>query len=168
MSVLHPSKVSYYGLNKRIFLSNPRYKSGSCVKTKPNFNVLIKLEKARFIAECGPSLKIKDPALYSSIIGKKVKSAPLVLEKTNQEEVKEKTSYNELDEYQKRRDAERKAELEKAREKLKKKQVKFNFITPRKDWSIYGGWVNAYEPVNKGRLGSTQEWKKKEKFPTYY
>jgi hypothetical protein len=158
MSVLHPSKVSYYGLNKRIFLSNPRYKSGSCVKTKPNFNLLIKLEKARFIAECGSSIKIKDPALYSSIIGKKVKSAPLVLEKTNQEEVKEKTSYNELDEYQKRRDAERKAELEKARAKLKKNEVKSNFIASRKDWSIYGGWVNANLSVNVGKLGSTQGW----------
>ena len=168
MSDLHPSKVSYYGRNKRIFLSNPRYKSSSSVKTKPNFNLLIKLEKARFIAECGPSRKIKDLALYSSIIGKKVKSTPLVLEKTNQEEVKEKTFYNELDEYQKRRDTERKAELEKARAKLKKNEVKLNFIAPRKDWSIYGGWVNAYEPVNKGRLGSTQEWKKEEKFPTYY
>jgi hypothetical protein len=168
MSDLHPSKVSYYGRNKRIFLSNPRYKSSGNVKTKPNFNLLIKLEKARFIKECGPSIKIKDPTLYSSITGKKVKSARLVFEKTSHEEVKEKTSYNELDAYQKKREAERKAELEKAREKLKKKQVKFNFITPRKDWSIYGGWVNAYEPVNKGRLGSTQEWKKEEKFPTYY
>ena len=168
MSVLHPSKVSYYGLNKRIFLSNPRYKSGSCVKTKPNFNQLIKQETARFIEECGSSLMIKDPALYSSIITKKVKTASTVLEKTNNEEVKEKTTYNELDEYQKRRDAERKAELEIARAKLKKNEVKLNFIASRKDWSIYGGWVNAHEPVNKGRLGSTQEWKKEEKFPTYY
>jgi len=167
MSDLHPSKVSYYGRNKRVFLSNPRYKSSGNVKTKPNFNLLIKLEKARFIAECGPSIKIKDPALYSSIIGKKVKSVPLVLEKTNQEEVKEKTSYNELDEYQKRRDAERKAELEKARAK-QKKEVKFNFVKPQKDWSIYGGWVNAYEPVNKGRLGSTQEWKKEKSYRIYY
>ena len=168
MSVLHPSKVSYYGLNKRIFLSNPRYKSGSCVKTKPNFNLLIKLEKARFIAECGPSIKIKDPALYSSIIGKKVKSAPLDLEKTNQEEVKEKTSYNELDEYQKRRDAERKAELEKARAKLKKNEVKSNFIASRKDWSIYGGWVNANLSVNVGKLGSTQRWRIEKPEKQYY
>ena len=168
MSVLHPSKVSYYGLNKRIFLSNPRYKSGSCVKTKPNFNLLIKLEKARFIAECGPSIKIKDPALYSSIIGKKVKSAPLVLEKTNQEEVKEKTSYNELDEYQKRRDAERKAELEKARAKLKKNEVKSNFIASRKDLSIYGGWVNANLSVNVGKLGSTQGWRIEKPEKQYY
>ena len=168
MSVLHPSKVSYYGLNKRIFLSNPRYNSGSCVKTKPNFNLLIKLEKARFISECGPSIKIKDPALYSSIIGKKVKSAPLVLEKTNNEEVKEKTSYNELDEYQKRRDAERKAELEKARAKLKKNEVKSNFIASPKDWSIYGGWVNANLSVNLGKLGSTQGWRIEKPEKDYY
>jgi hypothetical protein len=168
MSFLHPSKVSYYGLNKRIFLSNPRYKSGSCVKTNPNFNLLIKLEKARFIAECGSSIKIKDPALYSSIIGKKVKSAPLVLEKTNQEEVKEKTSYNELDEYQKRRDAERNAELEKARAKLKNNEVKSNFIATRKDWSIYGGWVNANLSVNVGKLGSTQGWRIEKPEKQYY
>ena len=168
MSDLHPSKVSYYGRNKRIFLSNPRYKSSSSVKTKPNFNLLIKLEKARFIAECGASIKIKDPALYSSIIGKKVKSVPLMLEKTNHEEVKEKTSYNELDEYQKRRDAERKAELEIARAKLKKNEVKLNFIASRKDWSIYGGWVNASLSVNVGKLGSSQGWRNEKPEKEYY
>lgn len=167
MSDLHPSKVSYYGRNKRIFLSNPRYKSSSNVKTKPNFNLLIKLEKARFIAECGPSIKIKDPALYSSIIGKKVKSAPLVLEKTNEEEVKEKTSYNELDKYQKRRDAERKAELEKARAKLKK-EVTIKFSKPKFDWSVYGGWVNAYDPYYKGKLGYTQAWRTVKPEREYY
>jgi hypothetical protein len=168
MSDLHPSKVSYYGRNKRILLSNPRYKSDSSVKTKPNFNLLIKLEKARFIAESGASIKIKDPALYSSIIGKKVKSIPLMSEKTNHEEVKEKTSYNELDEYQKRRDAERKAELEKARAKLKKNEVKLNFIAPRKDWSVYGGWVNPYLPVNVGKLASTQRWRIEKSVKEYY
>jgi hypothetical protein len=168
MSVLHPSKVSYYGLNKRIFLSNPRYKSGSCVKTKPNFNLLIKQETARFIEECGSSLMIKDPALYSSIMTKKVKTASTVLEKTKNEEVKEKTSYNELDEYQKRRDAERKAELEIARAKLKKNEVKLNFIASRKDWSIYGGWVNANLSVNVGKLGSSQGWRIEKPEKEYY
>ena len=90
MSDLHPSKVSYYGRNKRIFLSNPRYKNSSSVKTKPNFNLLIKLEKARFIAESGASIKIKDPALYSSIIGKKVKSVPLMSEKLIMKKLKKK------------------------------------------------------------------------------
>ena len=69
------------------------------------------------------------------------------------------TIYDDLDAYQKMRDAERAVQLEKERAKLKKKEIKFNFTAPKKDWSIYGGWVNAYEPVNKGRLGSTQEWR---------
>ena len=52
--------------------------------------------------------------------------------------------------------------------KLKKKEIKFNFTTPKKDWSIYGGWVNAYEPINKGRLGSTQEWRIEKPKKHYY
>jgi len=168
MSDLHPSKVSYYGRNKRIFLSNPRYKGSGCVKTKPNFNLLIKQETARFIEECGPSIRVKEPALYISITGKKVKQAPLVLEKTNKEEVKEKTSYDVLDEYQKKRDAERKAELEKARAKLKKNEVKFNFENQKTDWSVYGYWVNAHLPVTVGKLGSTQAWRIEKETPEYY
>ena len=65
------------------------------------------------------------------------------------------------------RDAQRRAELEKARAKLKK-EVTIKFSKPRFDWSVYGGWVNAYEPVNKGRLGSTQEWKNEKPYPIYY
>ena len=57
--------------------------------------------------------------------------------------------------------------IEKAREKLKK-EVTIKFTKPKFDWSVYGGWVNAHEPVNKGRLGSTQEWKKEKPFPIYY
>ena len=101
--------------------------------------------------------------MYKSITGKTLASAT-----SKPEEVKEKTSYSELDEYQKMRDAQRKTELEKARAKLKKNEVKINFVRPQKDWSIYGGWVNAHEPVNKGRLGSTQEWKKDKPYPIYY
>jgi hypothetical protein len=34
--------------------------------------------------------------------------------------------------------------------------------------SIYGGWVNAYEPVNKGKLGSSQEWRIEKPIKSYY
>jgi hypothetical protein len=57
---------------------------------------------------------------------------------------------------------------QKEREKLKKKEIKFNFTTPKKDWSIYGGWVNPFEPINKGRLGSTQEWRIEKPKRHYY
>ena len=72
-----------------------------------------------------------------------------------------------LDAYQKQRDAERQAELEKARVK-QKQEVKFTFVKPRKDFSIYGGWVNAYEPINKGKLGSSQSWREEKKTRFYY
>jgi len=163
MKKIHPSKISYYARNKRLFLSNARYKSMYRIKTKPTFtnaffNTLIKEECSNFLKENGEHIKKENPALYKSITGKALAS-----ETSKPEEVKEKTSYSELDE----RDAQRRAELEKARAKLKK-EVTIKFSKPRFDWSVYGGWVNAYEPVNKGRLGSTQEWKNEKPYPIYY
>ena len=168
MRNISDSKISYYARNKRTFLSNPPYKSSGRVKTKPTFNQLIKDTHNQLIEKWGPYLEVNDPALYESMTGKKAKEPVIEVSEIKEEVKKIDTPYDELDAYQKKRDAERKAELDKAREKLKKKEVKFNFITPRKDWSIYGGWVNAHEPVNKGRLGSTQEWRKEKPYPVYY
>lgn len=168
MKKIHPSKISHYARNKRLFLSNARYKSMYRVKTKPTFtnaffNTLIKEECSNFLKENGEHIKKENPALYKSMTGKALAS------KTSKpEEVKEKTSYDELDAYQKMRDAERKAELEKARAKLKKSEVKINFVRPQKDWSIYGGWVNAYEPYYKGKLGYTQAWRIEKPEREYY
>ena len=168
MKKIHPSKISYYARNKRVFLSNPRYKSMYRIKTKPTFtnaffNTLIKEECSNFLKENGEHIKKENPALYKSITGKALASAT-----SKPEEVKEKTSYSELDEYQKMRDAQRKDELEKARAKLKKNEVKINFVRPQKDWSIYGGWVNAHEPYYKGKLGYTQAWRTVKPEREYY
>ena len=167
MRNISDSKISYYGRNRRVFLSNPRYKSDSRVKTKPTFNKLIKDTHNKFIEKWGTFMEVNDPSLYESMTGKKARKPVIEVSDSNKEVKKIDTSYDDLDAYQKKRDSERKAELEKARAK-QKEQVKFNYVKSRINWSIYGGWVNAYEPVNKGRLGSTQEWKKEEKFPTYY
>ena len=168
MKKIHPSKISYYARNKRLFLSNPRYKSMYRIKTKPTFtnaffNTLIKEECSNFLKENGEHIKKENPALYKSITGKALAS-----ETSKPEEVKEKTSYSELDEYQKMKDAQRKAELEKAREKLKKNEVKINFVRPQKDWSVYGGWVNANDPYYKGKLGYTQAWRTEKPEREYY
>ena len=168
MRNISDSKISYYARNKRVFLSNPRYKSGSRVKTKPTLNQLIKDTHNQLIEKWGPYLEFNDPALYESMTGKKARKPVIESSDLNEEVKKIDTSYDELDAYQKKRDTERKVELEKAREKLKKKEAKFNFVKPRINWSIYGGWVNAYEPVNKGKLGSTQEWRKEKPYPVYY
>ena len=168
MKKIHPSKMSYYARNKRVFLSNPRYKSIYRVKTKPTFsnaffNTLIKEECSKFLKENGEQIKKENPALYQSITAK-----TLAVETSKPDDVKEKTSYDELDEYQKMRDAERKAELEKSRAKLKNNEVKINFVKSQKDWSVYGGWVNAYEPYYKGKLGYTQAWREEKPEREYY
>ena len=58
--------------------------------------------------------------------------------------------------------------VQKEREKIKKREIKFKFTAPKRDLSIYGGWVNAYEPVNKGKLGSSQEWRIEKPIKSYY
>ena len=163
MRNISDSKISYYGRNRRGFLNNPRYKSDGRVKTKPTFNQLIKDTHNQFIEKWGPFMEINQPATYESMTGKKAKK-PLVEVELNKVDKKIDTS---LDAYQKQRDAERQAELEKARAK-QKQEVKFTFEKPRKDFSIYGGWVNAYEPINKGKLGSSQSWREEKKPRFYY
>jgi hypothetical protein len=163
MKNISQSKISYYARNRRSFLNNPRYKSDGRVKTKPTFNQLIKETHNQFIEKWGPFMEINQPATYESMTGKKARK-PLVEVEPNKEDKKIDTS---LDAYQKQRDAERQAELEKARAK-QKQEVKFTFEKPRKDFSIYGGWVNAYEPINKGKLGSSQSWRVEKKPRFYY
>lgn len=164
MKNISQSKISYYARNKRSFLNNPRYKSDGRVKTKPTFNQLIKNIHNQFIEKWGSFMEINQPAVYESMTGKKAKE-PVIEVEPNKEDKKVDTS---LDAYQKQRDAERKVELEKQREKLKKTEVKFNFVKPKKDWSIYGGWVNPHEPINKGKLGSSQSWREEKKPRFYY
>ena len=163
MKNISQSKISYYARNRRSFLNNPRYKSDGRVKTKPTFNQLIKDIHNQFIEKWGPFMEVNQPATYESMTGKKARK-PLVEVELNKVDKKIDTS---LDAYQKQRDAERQAELEKARAK-QKQEVKFTFEKPRKDFSIYGGWVNAYEPINKGKLGSSQSWREEKKPRFYY
>ena len=51
-----------------------------------------------------------------------------------------------------------------------KKKESFIFKTEpyRKDYSRYVYWCDPYEPINKGKLGSSQGWRKEKKFPVYY
>lgn len=51
-----------------------------------------------------------------------------------------------------------------------KKKEPFIFKTRpyRKDYSRYVYWCNPFEPINKGKLGSSQSWRKEKKFPVYY
>ena len=105
------SKISYYGRNRRVFLSNPRYKSDSRVKTKPTFNKLIKETYNQFIEKWRTFMEVNDPALYESMTGIKARK-PVVevsksIEEVNKsiEEVKKtEPVYDDLDAYQKKRE----------------------------------------------------------------
>jgi hypothetical protein len=58
--------------------------------------------------------------------------------------------------------------VKKPKEKTKELFV-FKTAEPyRKDYSRLVYWCNPFEPINKGKLGTTQGWRKKEKFPQYY
>ncbi len=58
--------------------------------------------------------------------------------------------------------------VKKPKEKTKELFV-FKTVEPyRKDYSRYVYWCNPFEPINKGKLGTTQGWRKEEKFKQYY
>ena len=38
----------------------------------------------------------------------------------------------------------------------------------RKVYSPLVYWCNPFEPINKGKLGTTQGWRKEERFKQYY
>ena len=61
-----------------------------------------------------------------------------------------------------------KEEFVKKIEVKKKEPFIFKTERPRVDTSRYVYWCNPYEPINKGKLGSSQGWRKEKKFPVYY
>ena len=95
MRNISDSKISYYGRNRRVFLSNPRYKSDSRVKTKPTFNQLVKDTHNQFIEKWGSFMEVNDPALYESITGKKAKKPVIEFSESKEEVKKIDTSYKE-------------------------------------------------------------------------
>ena len=167
---IDPNKVSNF---KNIKVNYHHY-STFCMKTKPNkryFNGEVKrLTQEMKNDLCTEELKQKDPALYFSILGKKMPKKYLKLYETKAEvkevkvsvsteikkdQVEETSKDNELLEYQKKRDRERAEQLEK--ERKKDKQIVFNVVEPiRKDPNRGMRFVNCSEPINKGRLGHSK------------
>ena len=120
----------------------------SCVKTKP-FNEKIKeLEKA-YAKSQETKAKVEDidtSAFY-------LKDEPVKEEKDDK--------LDELKEYQKMRDRQRKEELE----KLRRDENKVVFTSaPRKDPNRGMRFVSCSDPINVGKLGSSRSFiKKKDK-----
>ena len=166
----NPHKVSNFKNTKMSYHKHSTF----CMKTKPNkryFNGEVKRATQEMKNDlCTEELKLKNPALYFSILGKKMPKKYLKLYETKAEPKKDKVSVsteikknkaedtskdNELLEYQKKRDRERAEQLEKDRKK--DKQIVFNVVEPiRKDPNRGMRFVNCSEPINKGRLGHSK------------
>ena len=170
MSKIDQDKISDFKNNE---VAYENY-SSFCMKTKPN-NRYFNGEVKRLTQEmkndlCTEELKQKDPALYFSLLGKKMPKKYLKLYETKAEvkeakvpvsteikkdQVEETSKDNELLEYQKKRDRERAEQLEKDRKK--DNQIVFNVVEPiRKDPNRGMRFVNCSEPINKGRLGHSK------------
>ena len=105
------SKISNYVRNRRSFLNNPRYKSDGRVKTKPTLNQLINETHNQFIERWGPFMEVNKPDIYESMTGKKAKKPVFEFSESKEEVKKIDTSYDDLYEYQKKREAESEAQL---------------------------------------------------------
>ena len=170
MKNIDPNKVSNFKNHQPSYHQH----SSFCMKTKPNkryFNGEVKrLTQEMRNDLCTEELKQKDPALYFSILGKKMPKKYLKLYEAKAEvkevkvpvsteikkdQVEETSKDNELLEYQKKRDHERAEQLEKDRKK--DNQIVFNVVEPiRKDPNRGMRFVNCSEPINKGRLGHSK------------
>jgi len=114
----------------------------SCVKTKP-FNEKIKELEVAYAKEQETSVKVKD--IDKSVFY--LKDELVKEEKDDQ--------VDELKEYQKMRDRQRKEELE----KLRKAEIKVVFkSTPRQDPNCGMRFVSCSDPINKGKLGSSRSF----------
>ena len=116
--------------------------NNSCVKTKP-FNEKIKELEVAYAKEQKTLIKVKD--IDKSVFY--LKEEPVKEEKDDQ--------VDELKEYQKMRDRQRKEDLE----KLRKAEIKVVFkSTPRQDPNCGMRFVSCSDPINKGKLGSSRSF----------
>ena len=122
--------------------------NNSCVKTKP-FGKIIKEFEAAYAKSKQTTVKVED--IDVSILS--LKEEPVKEEKDDK--------LDELKEYQKMRDRQRKEEQEKSRRDENK--VVFT-SAPRQDPNRGMRFVSCSEPINKGKLGSSRSFiKKKDK-----
>ena len=125
--------------------------NNSCVKTKPFGKRIKELEVAYAKVE---ETKAKVEDIDVSILS--LKEEPVKEEKDDK--------FDELKEYQKMRDRQRKEEQEKSRRDENK--VVFT-SAPRQDPNRGMRFVSCSEPINKGKLGSSRSFIKK-KNKEYY
>ena len=169
---MDPKKISSIKRNKQHWIQGRR-SAGD--KTNPNnryFMRLIKKATEDFLSVHGDRMKREQPEVYYSMINKplpkKYQKEEVVQPVEPKPSVPDPIRENELSEYLKQRDIERKAEVEKIRSE-QKGSMKLSFSVGRKDPNRGMRFVSAHGPVNTNRFGHSQSWKyKKEKKYEYY
>jgi hypothetical protein len=153
---------------KKLYFSEREKKLSSSFSKKNDYY------KDCYLGETKPILDRKIKHLEKQMLDK-CKAQLKVLK--NKEEIEELQSFiNLFDEPKIVLEKEIVPEIKVVEEQLVKKvEVKkkdpFVFKTAepyRKDYSRLVYWCNPYEPINKGKLGSSQSWRKKETFKGYY
>ena len=148
----------------------------SCrVETKPISVKAVKQIEKDFYDKNKDLMRIAKPELYEFYrqeFGKKKKNKPLPEKQIKEAHVnseKKLNKKNELDQYQEERRHQRDLEVEKIRQNQAKPLFSFKSLNSNKDPHRGMRWVSCSQPVNQGKLGSSQSWKyKKEKKYTYY
>ena len=147
-----------------------KYKKGKSNKLTHKTSVWALVAKGRFGAfEDLRSMKAKEKLLRS------VETKPNISKEIKVSEVQ----YDDLAAYQKQRQLQRQQELEaiRAKEKLQQEQraleverLKKGFSQPRSTYveSDYIKWVDPHKPINQGKLGSSQAWRRDKKKYEYY
>ena len=148
----------------------PKYQKGKSNKLTHKTSVWALVAKGRFGAfEDLRSMKAKEKLLRS------VETKPNIPKEIKVSEVQ----YDDLGAYQKQRQLQRQQELEAIRAKEKQQQeqraleverLKKGFGKPYSTYkeSDYINWVDPHEPINKGKLGSSQGWRIDKKQYEYY
>jgi hypothetical protein len=166
------SRISSLKKNKKQWFKG---RKSASVKTNLNnryYMRIIKKATEDFLSVHGDRMKREQPEVYYSIINKplpkKYQKEEIVKPVESKPSIPDPVHENELSEYLKQRDMERKAEVEKIRNG-QKESMKLSFSVDRKDPNRGMRFVSAYGPVNTGTFGHSQTWKyKKEKKYEYY
>ena len=165
MSFMKRDKKQWFGKDRKTSLR----------QTNPNnryFMRTIKKATNDFLSVHGESIKKEKPELYYSMINrplpKKFKKADQIKPVEVKTVIPNPSIQNELSNYLKQRELERKVKAEEIKD-VQKESIKLSFSESRKDPNRGMRFVNAFGPINTGRFGHSQSWKyKKEKKRSYY
>jgi len=167
--------------NKKDYFNNYtcKWRNSNLGKTNPNrryYMRLIKKETAEYLRENKDYLLANKPEIYYSMLNRKlpkkyIKHEKVITPVNAYVPSQSQMSKEKLNQSLKREIKERKEKVQAMkinREKIRKDQelIRYNRKTfEREQRYIY--WVDPYKPINKNKLGSSQQWRIEKKYKYY-